>query len=103
MGSISLTVSGHTLDPKKIMFLPIVEDDKLYIQIFTIDINEETKNQIAYGCLMLLDNLIGEYDCVKKVNGYEYYNISAAEEFVDELRPLTEIREFLDMYYQSKI
>ena len=95
-----LTVNGHSLDPKQIMFLPIVEEEKLYIQIFSPDINEETKNKICYGCLMLLDNIIGEYACVKKVDGYEYYNITEATEFENELKPLIEIAEYLDSYYQ---
>jgi hypothetical protein len=95
-----LTVNGYSLDPKQIMFLPIVEEEKLYIQIFSPDINEETKNKIGYGCLMLLDNIIGEYACVKKVDGYEYYNITEANEFENELKPLTEIAAYLDSYYQ---
>jgi hypothetical protein len=97
-----LTFKGHNLDPKRIMFLPIVEDEKLYIQIFSSDINENTKNNIGHGCLMLLDNIIGEYDCVKKVDGYEYYNLSEATEFESDLRPLTEVAEFLYSYYQDE-
>ena len=34
INKIVITVSGHTLDPKQIMFFPIIEDKKLYIQIF---------------------------------------------------------------------
>lgn len=101
INKIVINVAGHLLDPKQIMFLPIVEEDKLYIQIFSPDINDGTLNQIAYGCLMLLDNIIGEYACVKKVEGYEYYNIEEAVEFENELRPLTELGEYLDTYSQS--
>jgi hypothetical protein len=97
-----LSVYGYSFDPKQIMFLPIIEEEKLYIQIFTTDISDETKNKIGYGCLMLLDNIIGEYACVKKVNGYEYYNLEEATEFKSELKPLTEIREYLDSYYQDE-
>jgi hypothetical protein len=100
INKIVITVSGHTLDPKQIMFLPIIEDEKLYIQIFSTDISEETKNKIGYGCLLLLDNIIGEYACVKKVDGYEYYNLTEATEFKNELKPLTEIGEYLNSYYQ---
>jgi len=102
INKIVITVGGHTIDPKQIMFLPIIEDEKLYIQIFSTDINEETKSKIGYGCLMLLDNIIGEYACVKKVDGYEYYNLTEATEFENELKPLTEIGEYLDSYYHLK-
>jgi hypothetical protein len=101
INEITITVNGNTFDPKQIMFFPIIEDEKLYIQIFSADINEETKNKFGYGCLMLLDNIIGEYACVKKVKGYEYYNLIEATEIESELKPLTEIREYLELYYQE--
>jgi hypothetical protein len=100
INKIVITVSGYTLDPKQIKFFPIVEDGKLYIQIFSTDINEETKNKVGYGCLMLLDNIIGEYASVKKVDGYEYYNLKEAAEFENELKPLTQIGKYLDLHYQ---
>jgi len=97
---ITINVSGFTLDPKQIKFSPLIEDGNLYIQIFSADINEETKNKIGYGCLMLLDNIIGEYNCVKMISGFEYYNISESTGFLNKLKPLTEMREFIDSYYQ---
>ena len=100
INKLVISVYGHKLDPKEIMFFPIIEDEKLYIQIFSADITEDTKNKIGYGCLMLLDNIIGEYACVKKVDGYEYYNLTEATEFENELNPLTEIGKYLDSYYQ---
>jgi len=101
INEIVINVYGFTLDPKQIMFLPVTEDGKLYIQIFSAEISEENRNKIGYGCLMLLDNIIGEYACVKKVDGYEYYNMSEATDFKSKLKPLTEIREYLDLYYQE--
>ncbi len=102
VNKIAITVGKYKLNPSTIMFYPIIEDDCLYIQFFSEYINEENKHQIGYGCLMLLDNIIGEYACVKKVNGYEYYNINEAKEIENELKPLTKIREYLDWYYQDK-
>lgn len=102
VSKIVMTVGKYKLNPNTIMFYPIIEDDCLYIQIFSEDINEENENQIGYGCLMLLDNIIGEYACVKKVNGYEYYNISEAKKIENDLKPLTKIKEYLDWYYQGK-
>jgi hypothetical protein len=102
LDKIVITVYGHTLDPKQIMFLPVIEDGKIYIQIFSSEINEENRNKIGYGCLILLDSIIGEYACVKKINGFEYYNMKEATDFESELRPLIEIREYLDLYYQQK-
>lgn len=97
--NITIKVSGISLNPNQLMFLPIVEDDQLYIQIFHEGLTEENENIISYGSLMLLDNIIGEYDCVTKVAGYEFYDLSEGNDFTEELRPLTEIRDFLEEYY----
>ena len=97
---ITITVKDIELDPKQLKFLPITDDNNLYIQIFSDSLTEENKSDISYGCLMLLDNLVGEYDCVTKVKGYEFYNLSESEDFKDDLKPLTEIRDFLDNYYR---
>jgi len=96
---ITIKVSGIKLDPNQLMFFPIVEDDKLYIQIYHNGLTDNNENLINYGSLMLLDNIIGESDCETKVAGYEFYDLSEGNEFIEELRPLTEIRDFLDEYY----
>lgn len=96
-----LTIGDNTFDPKLIMFLPIEEDGKLYVQIFAVEITDETKDEIGNGCLMLLDNIIGEYDCVKKIEAFEFYNLNEASEFKDELRPLIEMTQFLKSYYNQ--
>jgi hypothetical protein len=99
INSITIKVKEITLDPKTIWFRALKEDDNLYIQIFSDFLTEENRGDIGYGCLMLLDSLIGEFDCVKKVSAYEFYNTNEAQEFKDDLDPLTEIRDFLNFYY----
>jgi hypothetical protein len=99
INSITIKVKEIILDPKTIWFRALKEDNNLYIQIFSDILTEENKGEIGYGCLMLLDNLIGEYDCVKKVSAYEFYNTNESQEFKDDLNPLTEIRDFLNYYY----
>ncbi|GGK88240.1 hypothetical protein ACD591_19145 [Rufibacter glacialis] len=97
--NITVKVSGVQLDPIQLKFLPIVEDDRLYIQIFHEGLTDENENIISYGSLMLLDNIIGEYDCVTKVAGNEFYDLKESEEFIEDLRPLTEMGDFLEEYY----
>jgi hypothetical protein len=101
INSVTVTVKGITLDPKTLWYRALKEDDNIYVQIFSDILTEDNRGDIGYGCLMLLDNLIGEYDCVTKVKGYEFYNLNEANEFKDDLDPLTEIRDFLEYYYSS--
>ena len=96
---ISVTVKNIEIKPKDFYFIPVIEDEKLYVLMFSEKITNENQNDISYGCLLLLDNLIGEYDCVTKVDGYEFYNLSDSE-YDDQLaRPLIEIRDYIDNYY----
>lgn len=99
INSVTITIKGITLDPKALWFRALREEDNLYVQIFSDVLTEDNRGDISYGCLMLLDNLIGEYDCVTKVKAYEFYNLNEANDFKDDLDPLTEIRDFLDNYY----
>jgi hypothetical protein len=96
---ITIMVKDLELDPKQLWFLPVTENDNLYVQIFHDSLTEDNRNDICYGSLMLLDNLIGEFDCVMKVKGYEFYNLVDAKDFKQDLKPLTKIRDFLDQYY----
>lgn len=99
INSITIKVKEITLDPKTVWFRALREENNLYIQIFSDILTEENRGEVGYGCLMLLDNLIGEYDCVKKITAFEFYNTSEAQDFMEELETLTDIRDFLDNYY----
>jgi hypothetical protein len=99
---IVLTVENHKLTPSKVMFYPIITKDSLDIIIYTENVTEENRNQLGYGCLMLLDNILGEYDCVKKVRSFDFHPLPTDPSEVAELKPLTEITKYVDNFHAAR-
>lgn len=97
-----LKAQDHELNPNKMKFSPIVTGDILDIIIYVNNITEENHNQVAYGCLMLVDNILGEYDCVTKVRGYDFHNMPPNADNLTDLLPLLELAQFVDYFYSRK-
>ncbi|MDB5120075.1 MAG: hypothetical protein JWN56_1293 [Sphingobacteriales bacterium] len=94
-----LKTGNHTLDPKQIAFLPIISGKTLDIIVYVPDITEENRNEVANGSLMLLDNILGEYDCVKKVRSYDFQSFPSDKRQLLQLQPLTEIAKYVDAFH----
>jgi hypothetical protein len=96
-----LKAEDHELDPSKIKFSPIISGDTLDIIVYVDHVTQKNRNQVAYGCLMLLDNLLGEYDCVKKVRSYDFHSMPQDQREISELKPLIEIAQYVDSFHSG--
>ena len=74
-GGLKIKADDLELDPEMMKFFPIINGDTLDLIIFTKGVTEENYNHVAYGGLLLLDNILGEYDCVTKVRSYDFQNM----------------------------
>ena len=99
---MKLKAEGHELDPNKMKFLPMITGDTLDIIIYVKGVTEENYNQVAYGGLLLLDNILGEYDCVKKVRSYDFHDMPKNKKKLDDLLPLLDIASYVDNFHKSK-
>ena len=97
-----LKAQNHELNPDKMKFTPIVTGDTLDIIIYADDITEDNYNQVAYGGLMLIDNILGEYDCVIKVRSYDFHNMPPNADNLTDLFPLLELAEYVDNFHKRK-
>ncbi len=97
-----LEAQDHKLIPDKMKFFPIISGDSLDIIIYAKDITEENFDQVAYGGLMLVDNILGEFDCVTKVHSYDFQNMPTRTEELKDLRPLLELATFVDSFHRKK-
>ncbi len=97
-----LKSENHELNPDNMKFFPIISGDTLDLIIYTNNVTEENYNQIAYGGLMLIDNILGEYDCVTKVRKYDFQNMPTEVEENMKLNPLLELAEFVDNFHKKK-
>jgi hypothetical protein len=91
-----LKSENHELNPSEMKFFPMLEGNNLDIIIYIKGVTEENYNQVAYGGLLLLDNILGEYDCVTKVRSYDFHNMPTTEQELNELKPLLELAEYVD-------
>jgi hypothetical protein len=97
-----LKSQDHTLDPSKMKFYPIVSGNTLDVIVYADHVTEENKSNVAYGCLLLLDNLLGEYDCVMKVRAYDFQSMPTDQSELAELKPLIELADYVDIFSQQK-
>jgi len=99
---MKLKAEGHELDPNKIKFFPIISGDTLDIIIYIKGVTEENYNQVAYGGLLLLDNILGEYDCVTKVRSYDFHEMPVKKEEFAGLLSLLDLASYVDNFHKSK-
>lgn len=99
---MSLKVGDVQLDPSKMKFLPVIENGKLNVVIYVAGVNEENYDKVAYAGLMLLDNILGEYDCVMKVESYDFKELPGKNNNGAVPRPLLELAAFVDEFHGKK-
>lgn len=99
---MTLKIGDVQLDPSEMKFLPVIDNGKLNIVIYVAGVNEENYNRVAYAGLMLLDNILGEYDCVMKVDSYDFKELPDKNKTGATPRPLLELPAFVDEFHGRK-
>jgi len=99
---MKLKAQNHELDPGQMKFFPIISGDTLDLIIYAKGITTENYNQVAYGALLLLDNILGEYDCATKVRSYDFHDMPATKEELEDLLPLLNLAAYVDRFHASK-
>lgn len=99
---LKLKIGAFELDPAKMKFFPVVEGDTLNIIVYVAGLTDDNFNEIAYGGLLILDNILGEYDCVTKVKSYDFHPMPSRKEELKELQPLIDIAEYVDKFHAGK-
>lgn len=99
---MKLNAQGHELDPEQMKFFPVVSGDTLDLIIYAKGITEENYNRVAYGALLLLDNILGEYDCVTKVRSYDFHDMPVTKEELEGLLPILDLAAYVDAFHVRK-
>lgn len=97
----TLEYENVQLTPSELYFVPVVENNFLDILIFGKGFKNYDFETLAHYGLIMLDNVMGEYNSVMKVRHYDFVDL---EEVADpsQLRPLPEINAFLEDFYQNR-
>jgi hypothetical protein len=88
------------LTPSKLHYSPVTDGDSLDIIVFGEGFKDYNQNELAQYGLIMLDNLMGEYNCVAKVRYYDFQDVRDADGY--ELKPLPEINLFIESFYKAK-
>jgi hypothetical protein len=102
MKGITLKMQSIELDPEKMKFFPLPSGDSLDVILYANNVTEDNFNQMAYASLLLVDNILGEYDCVKKVRKYDLHNMPTSKEQLKGVMPLLDLPEYVDNFHKSK-
>ena len=91
----SLECGDLELTPSELFFQPFEEDGALDIIVYGQGFSEQEEDQLSYHGLILIDNLIGEYDCVTQVRHYDFQELPDEQER-EGLRPLSQLPSFIE-------
>jgi len=99
---MKLKVGELVLDASQMKFFPVIENQQLNIIIYAKGITEQNYNQVAYACFILLDNILGEYDCTTKVNNFDFHQMPDQAAELNDLKPFLELASYVDTFYKQK-
>ena len=100
-----LEFQNMKFDTTKMRFHPYQDDlHELHIVVFGDNFEEYKENnegQFFHYGLITIDNLIGEYNCVMKIKGYDFVDINQIGEHV--VYPLNELPKYIEDYYKENL
>ena len=99
---MTVKLGNYKLNPQSIKFFPMPDVDTLDVIIYIKGVTEENYNDIAYGGLLLIDNILGEYDCVTKIRTYDFHNMPTKKQELDNLFPLLDLAAYVDRFHSSE-
>lgn len=99
---LTFRLGNLVLNPDEMKFAPVVEGDTLDVIVYVKGLTEDNYNEIAYGGLVLLDNILGEYDCVTKVRSYDFHAMPEQPAEMKDLLPLTELPAYVDNFHKTE-
>lgn len=84
----------------ELVFAPYNNEGRLHIDVYGNGFNNcESQNYLYHYGLTFIDNLIGEYNCVKLIDSYDFTDISNKTE--SKTYPIHSLQDFLDYYYSK--
>ena len=98
---LALKMDGVVLAANELKFLPVIHGSILDVIIYTEKLTPENKDMVSYGCLLIVDHILGEYDCVKKVRAFDVKKPPEAQGENGRLLPLVDLADFVDSFYKK--
>jgi len=93
-GDFSLECGDLELRPSALYFQPVEKDGALDIIVYGRGFDNQDRDELSYYGLIMMDNLIGEYDCVTQIRHYDFQELPD-EQDRDCLLPLSQLPSFI--------
>jgi hypothetical protein len=90
---------GLEFNMKKMFFAASEDEGELDVFIFVENIKDKDERQVFGFGMIMIDNLLGEYDCATKVRGFAFRDLDDAPEDWP-LNPLIELPETVDEFHR---
>ncbi|UKN01878.1 hypothetical protein K6119_19325 [Paracrocinitomix mangrovi] len=92
---MSVSTPEFVINASELKYEPYIQDGFLNIIIYCDKVNDENYERVAYYCLLIVDNILGEYDCVTKVKSYDVQPtpISSGSKTI---KPLVDLVDLID-------
>jgi hypothetical protein len=91
----SLQYGDLELRPSELFFLPLEEDGTLDIIVYGQGFSDQDKDDLGYHGLIMMDSLIGEYNCVTQIRHYDFQELPDEQER-EGLLPLSQLASFIE-------
>jgi hypothetical protein len=100
----SLNHNNMEFDTSKMFFLPYEDEEgELNLAIYGENFKtyrEKNETDFYHYALITIDNVIGEYNCVMRVKGYDFLDTSETDD--NDVHPIEELPDFIEYYYSQK-
>lgn len=91
----SLRCGDLELTPSELYFLPLEEGGALDIIVYGQGFGDQDQDALGYHGLMMIDSLVGEYDCVTQIRHYDFQELPD-EQDREGLLPLSQLPSFIN-------
>lgn len=98
---IEIQIEDITLSPEDIFFTYEHVGRKVNIDLYIAGIDEEDE-RVFHVVLLLLDNVIGEYDVEMKIDQIDIHPLTEVED-PTQLFPLKELPQIVDQHFNKKV
>ena len=100
INAMEIKIGDYKLTPASMKFFPVIDGDALDIIVYMKGVNEENYNDMAYVGLLILDNILGEYDCVTRVQNYDFHDMPSQKQELNDLMPLLDLAAYVDKFHR---
>ncbi len=97
-----IEIGKNKYNPNDLKFKTFEEDGKLDLVIYGKNISKSNYNDISNQFSILVDQIMGEYNCTTQIGQIEYMELPKDKKELTELKPLLELEEHVSLFYKKR-